>query len=69
MGPWTKFFEMLTWNQLSIHDKKIFFLNIDGFYDHLISHIQHMEDGGFLYGKPHEKMTILNQASDLLRYL
>jgi uncharacterized protein (TIGR00730 family) len=68
-GTMDEVFEMLTWNQLSIHDKKIFFLNTAGFYDHLVAHIQHMENEGFLYGKPHEKMTILNNASDLLDYL
>ena len=68
-GTMDEVFEMLTWNQLSIHDKKIFFLNTAGFYDHLIAQIMQMEGEGFLYGKPHEKMTILNNASELLEYL
>lgn len=68
-GTMDEVFEMLTWNQLSIHDKKIFFLNTDGFYDHLVAHIQRMEDEGFLYGKPLEKMTILQHPAELLAYL
>jgi predicted Rossmann-fold nucleotide-binding protein len=44
-----EFFEMLTWNQLKIHDKKIYILNSDGFYKHLIKHFQLLQKEGFLY--------------------
>ena len=49
MGTLDELFEMLTWNQLKIHDKKIYFLNSGGFYNHLVSHIKQMEKEGFLY--------------------
>ncbi|MBS1741707.1 MAG: TIGR00730 family Rossman fold protein [Bacteroidetes bacterium] len=68
-GTMDEVFEMLTWNQLSIHDKKIFFMNSGGFYDHLIAHIQKMENENFLYGNPEEKMSILTSPEDLLKYL
>lgn len=68
-GTMDEVFEMLTWNQLSIHDKKIFFLNSNGFYDHLIAHIQKMEAEDFLYGQPDEKMTVLKTPQDLVPYL
>ncbi|MEO8768593.1 MAG: TIGR00730 family Rossman fold protein [Ferruginibacter sp.] len=68
-GTMDEVFEMLTWNQLNIHDKKIFFMNSGGFYDHLIAHIQMMDTQNFLYGNPEEKMTILKEPSDLLKYL
>ena len=68
-GTLDEVFEMLTWNQLSIHDKKIFFMNSGGFYDHLIAHIQMMDKENFLYGNPDEKMTVLRTAPDLLAYL
>ncbi|MEO6669318.1 MAG: TIGR00730 family Rossman fold protein [Ferruginibacter sp.] len=68
-GTMDEVFEMLTWNQLSIHDKKIFFMNSGGFYDHLIAHIQMMDKENFLYGSPEEKMTVLKEPSDLLKYL
>ena len=48
-GTLDELFEMLTWNQLSIHDKKIFILNTAGFYNHLILHMESMESRGFLY--------------------
>ena len=68
-GTLDEVFEMLTWNQLSIHDKKIFFLNTAGFYDNLIAHIRLLENEQFLYGKPEEKMSILNEPLDLISYL
>ena len=36
MGTLDELFEMLTWNNLKIHSKKVFILNIDGYYDALI---------------------------------
>ena len=68
-GTLDEVFEMLTWNQLSIHNKKIFFLNSDGFYDHLVAHIQRMMQEDFLYGNPDEKMTILNHPKEILAFL
>lgn len=68
-GTLDELFEMLTWNQLSIHDKKIFILNTGGFYDHLLAHLQKLTDEGFLYGELHEQFTVLNEPADLLRHL
>jgi len=68
-GTLDEVFEMLTWNQLSIHNKKIFFLNTGGFYDHLIAHINRMHEENFLYDHPDEKMTILTEPSALKKYL
>ena len=68
-GTMDEVFEMLTWNQLSIHNKKIFFLNTAGFYDPLITHIKHMQHEGFLYGNHEEKMTILREPEELLPFL
>ena len=68
-GTMDEFFEMLTWNQLSIHDKKIFILNTAGFYNHLFSFAQTMQDEGFLYDKIEDKLVVLNQADEILEYL
>src|SRR5690606_34437744 len=46
-GTLDEFFEMLTWNQLRIHDKKIYLLNSDGFYHHLYQHLLLQEREGF----------------------
>ena len=69
LGTLDELFEMMTWNQLSIHNKRIFFINSEGFYDHLISHIQSLEENGFLYDKLHERITILDNPTQLNQYL
>jgi len=68
-GTMDEFFEMLTWNQLSIHDKKIFILNTAGFYNHLLAFAQTMQQEGFLYDNIEDKLVVLNQADEILRYL
>lgn len=68
-GTMDEFFEMLTWNQLSIHDKKIFILNTAGFYEHLLAFAQTMQQEGFLYDKIEEKLVVINQAVEISAYL
>ena len=68
-GSLDELFEILTWNQLSIHDKKIFILNSNGFYDPLLAHMQKVADEGFLYGNLEEKFVILQEPAELLHYL
>jgi uncharacterized protein (TIGR00730 family) len=57
-GTLDEVFEMLTWNQLKIHDKKIYILNSAGFYNHLFHHLRHLEKEGFLYGSLDDRITI-----------
>jgi TIGR00730 family protein len=69
VGTLDEFFEMVTWNQLSIHDKKIYILNSDNFFDFLLKHIQQMEKQGFLYESVLERITVLDEPEQLLQYL
>lgn len=68
-GTLDELFEILTWNQLSIHDKKVFILNSGGFYNHLLEHLKQLTNEGFLYGKLEEKLTVLNEPKELVNYL
>ena len=68
-GTLDELFEMLTWNQLSIHDKKIFILNSAGFYEHLLAHLQKLSNEGFLYENLDKQYIVLNQPADLLIHL
>ena len=56
-GTLDELFEMLTWNQLKIHDKKIYFLNSDGFYNHLRLHLLLLKKEGFLYENLEERIV------------
>jgi uncharacterized protein (TIGR00730 family) len=68
-GTLDELFEMLTWNQLSIHDKKIFVLNTAGFYDHLIRHMRFLASEGFLYGELDEQITVINEPDEITAHL
>ena len=69
VGTLDEFFEMVTWNQLSIHDKKIYIINSDNFFDFLLKHIQQMEKQGFLYESVLERITVLDEPEQLFQYL
>ncbi|MBS1654138.1 MAG: TIGR00730 family Rossman fold protein [Bacteroidetes bacterium] len=68
-GTMDELFELLTWNQLFIHNKLVFLLNSNGFYDHLISHIRHLEETGFLYEKLEENIVIISEPWELHSYI
>ena len=68
-GTLDELFEIVTWNQLTIHDKEIYILNSGGFYDHLAAHIQFMKAEGFLYEEAVKRIRILREPADLLPFL
>ncbi|MEO8404956.1 MAG: LOG family protein, partial [Chitinophagaceae bacterium] len=68
-GTLDELFEMVTWNQLSIHDKLIFIINSNGFYDHLLVHIKTMQEEGFLYEEAIKRLIVLKEPSALIPYL
>ena len=68
-GTMDELFEILTWNQLFIHNKPIFLLNSAGFYDHLIMHIQHLEKEKFLYEKIEESVIVIKDPAEMIAYL
>ncbi len=65
-GTLDELFEILTWNQLNIHDKKIIILNSAGFYDNLILHLEAMEAQEFLYQKIVDKLTVVSEPGQLV---
>ncbi len=68
-GSLDEFFEMLTWNQLKIHSKRIGILNTAGFYDHLIVHMKSLEMQGFLYDKLEDRIFIADTPEELILLL
>lgn len=65
-GTLDELFEMLTWNTLQIHDKKIVILNSGGYYQHLIAHIQQMQQQGFLYENWFERLLVADSPEQAL---
>ncbi len=69
IGTLDEMFEIITWNNLSIHNKKIILLNTAGFYNFLLQHLQHMQDEGFLYYDWRTMVTVCEHSGSLLRAL
>ena len=65
-GTMDEFFEMLTWNQLKIHDKPIYILNTIGFYAPLLQHLKTMEREGFLYGPVEDRIHFCENPGMLI---
>jgi uncharacterized protein (TIGR00730 family) len=68
-GTLDEFFEMLTWNQLSIHNKKIFVLNSGGFYNNLLMHAKQMQAENFLYDAVEERLVVIDVPEKLEMFL
>jgi uncharacterized protein (TIGR00730 family) len=68
-GTLDELFEIVTWNGLAIHDKKVFLLNSGNFYRHLLQHLHFLFEEGFLYGNPDQQLTVLQEPQDLLPFL
>ena len=68
-GTLDELFEMVTWNQLSIHDKLIFILNSGGFYNHLIAHIGQMQEENFLYEAAMKRIIVITTPAELNGHL
>lgn len=68
-GTLDELFEIVTWNQLTIHDKEIYILNSGGFYNHLIQHIEMMKRENFLYEDAIKRITIIDDPKALLPFI
>ena len=68
-GTLDEMFELLTWNQLNLHDKKVYVLNTAGFYGHLHDHMQHLYEHGFLYGPVSERVRLFDDPVTLVEAL
>ena len=65
IGTLDEMFEMLTWSQLDIHHKPSGLLNIDGYYDELLSFLQRVVADRFLLAE-HSEMLLVDEDFDRL---
>mgnify|MGYP000167917243 FL=1 len=65
MGTLEELFEMLTWSQLGIHTKPVGALNVNGFYDGLVSFIAHQRAHGFVRPQ-HAQLLMVEDQPDAL---
>jgi uncharacterized protein (TIGR00730 family) len=68
-GTMDELFEMITWNQLNIHNKKIILLNSDNYYDNLLTHFDKMHEEKFLYEHWKKGLAIISDPKALISLL
>ena len=66
IGTMEEFFEVLSWAQLSLHDKPCGLLNVYGYYQHLIWFLDHAVDQGFLKPKHRALLIVEKEPHRLL---
>lgn len=69
LGTLEEIFEVLAWRQLKFHDKPCGLLNIEGYYDDLLSFLDGAVSQGFLYGKHRNLLIADSDAERLLHSL
>lgn len=68
-GSLDEFFEVLTWRQLGLHDKPVYLLNTDGYWDPLMDLIAHVIDQGFADGSLAEFVSVVGDVDTLVANL
>jgi uncharacterized protein (TIGR00730 family) len=68
-GTLDELFELLTWNQLELHKLPVIILNINGFYDNLLSHINKMVEEGFLYNGSEKTIRVITNGSQIIDFI
>ncbi|CAN1276182.1 Cytokinin riboside 5'-monophosphate phosphoribohydrolase LOG5 [Linum perenne] len=68
-GTLEELLEVITWAQLGIHDKPVGLLNVDGYYNYLLTFIDKAVDDGFI--KPYQRNIFVSapNAKELVQKL
>lgn len=66
-GTLEEIIEIITWGQLRFHDKPCGLLNIDGYFDHLLSYLDHASAEGFLRAENRQMLLCERTATRLIQ--
>ena len=69
IGTLEELFEVWTWRQIGYHDQPIGLLNINGFYDGLLTFLRDTVSGGFLEQAQLDSLHVGKDAAALLQRL
>lgn len=69
IGTMEEIFEVFTWKQIGLHNKPVGLLNIDGYYDDLLSFLDKMEETGFLAKEVYGSLCVSDDLEELLTML
>ena len=68
-GSLDELFEVLTWRQLGLHEKPVYLLNVNGFWDPLISLLDHIIDEGFADPSFKDSLQVIDDVATLIEKL
>ena len=66
LGTFEELFEALTWQQLGFHSKPVGLLNVDGYYDGLITFLEASVEAGFVSKHHHDSLIVSDNVEDIL---
>ena len=66
-GTMEEIFEVITWNQIGIHDKPYCFINIDGFYDGIRMYLTKANELGFISDQDLEKIHFFDSIQSFIK--
>ncbi|WP_296237631.1 TIGR00730 family Rossman fold protein [Psychrobacter sp. UBA5136] len=69
LGTLEEIMEIATWRQLYQHEKPMIILNINGFYDCMIEHLQYTAEQGFMKQQDLERLVVCNTISEAIDLL
>lgn len=69
VGTLDELFEAWSWNALGYHAKPFCLLNVDGFWDGMITFIDHATESGFLSAKRREQLLVASTPEEALDLL
>ena len=67
IGTMEEMFEIWTWGQLGQHRHPVGLLNVDGYYDDLVSFLDKMTDQGFLAPEHRDALKVDHRVEGLLK--
>ncbi len=69
LGTLEELFEVMTWAQLGYHTKPIGLLNVNGYYDHLLSFLDNATQSGFMRTAHRDLLHVAADAEALIALL
>ena len=68
-GTLDEMFEVITWRQIKIHEKLVVIYNHNGYWDHMITLMEHMVNIGFARPETRQFYTVANTKAELYALL
>lgn len=65
-GTLEELFEIITWAQIGLHRNPIGLLNTKGYYNYLLTMVDHADTEGFIYSEHRQLFTHADEPGDLL---